>query len=99
MPAKRSLSLKEKAEIIRAHEAGENKHAVANRLGRDRKIIRRVIKNKDAILHEIENGKSVKMKRIKKPKYIDVDASLVGWMKFARSQNIPISGEILKVRQ
>lgn len=97
MPAKRSISLKEKAEFIHANEAGESKHAIAKRVGRDVSVIRRIIDNKEAILHELENGTNGKMKRLKKPKFRDVDISLVGWMKYARSQNLPVSGETMKV--
>ena len=97
MAPKKSLSLKDKEAIIRAKDVGESNYKIAERFDRNPSVTRAVYKRKDSILHAIETGKNLKLKRLKKPRYLDIDISLVGWLKHARSQNIPISGDMLKV--
>jgi IS30 family transposase len=93
---KKSLSIK-KLEIIWANEAGEKKRAIAKRIGRHQKVVQRVLKAKQKILDAIEAGKNPKLKRLKRPRYADVDSSVLGWLKYIRSENLPVTGDLLKV--
>jgi IS30 family transposase len=97
MIPKKSLSLKDKGEIIRAHETGERKRTIANRIGRHHSVVQRVINDKEKIKAALEDGKNAKLKRLKQPRYIDVDASMIGWLKYMRSENVPATGDLMKV--
>ena len=92
-----SHSLKEQRDIVHANESGESRHVLANRFNCDRSTISRLIKRKDKILEALASGKSENLKRIKKVKYLDVEVSLIPWIKEARSQNIPITGDLMRV--
>ena len=76
MAPKKSLSLKDKEAIIRAKDAGESNYKIAERFDRNPSVTRAVYKRKDSILHAIETGKNLKLKRLKKPRYLDIDISL-----------------------
>ena len=45
----------------------------------------------------IEAGKNPKLKRLKRPRYADVDSSVLGWLKYIRSENLPVTGDLLQV--
>ena len=57
-PQKKSLTLKEKIEIIRANEAGEKMTAIVTRIGRHHSVIQGVLNAKQKILDAIEKIKN-----------------------------------------
>lgn len=56
-------------------------------------------KNKQSIISGFEYSSSVKtVKRIKKPTYENIDRAVLKWFEATRTQNLPISGCILKAK-
>lgn len=98
MRSKKALTLQEKEAIIQSSQAGESTHSIAKRIGRDRKVIRRVLENQNKIRGALQNGLNPRLKRLKKPKFSDVDMALFNWFKNMRSQNMILSGDLMKVR-
>lgn len=94
----KNYSLKDHLGIIRSKEAGESIHSIHNRMNCSRTMIQKVLRRKNKILDALAAGKSDKLKRLKKVKYLDVELSLLPWIKEARSQNIPITGDLMRVR-
>lgn len=92
------IELKDKIAIIQAAET-ESVHAIAKRTKRSRKAIQKILKNKETYLHAVEVGKCQKLKTVKKPKFRDIDASMIAWVKNIRSQNETITGDLMKVRE
>ena len=92
-----AVTLNTKKEIIEAAENSSNKTELANQFGIKRPTLQNILKNKEGILAAIDDGNSAKRKRVTKGKHEDVEKSLVRWVKTVRSQNIPVTGELLKV--
>ena len=74
---RKSLCIDEKVLLIRAIEAGEKISDVGRRFGFSRSTVSTIWKNKEKILQAEESGKS--SKKLKKPKYEDLDQAVLSW--------------------
>ena len=95
-----SLTVKRKLEIIDLVEKappGKKKKDIAAELSLPASTLSTVLKNKASLRASHAFGSS-KKKRHRDPSRADVDAALFQWFVAARTQSIPISGEIMKAK-
>lgn len=91
------LSLEDKYKLIKDTEKGTMKKDVAEKYGVPASTLSTILKNKNAIIASFESGTSSGCsKRIKKPFFEKIDKAVLEFFTTARSQNMPISGGILK---
>uniref|UniRef100_A0A915E6V4 HTH CENPB-type domain-containing protein n=1 Tax=Ditylenchus dipsaci TaxID=166011 RepID=A0A915E6V4_9BILA len=57
----------------------------------------RILKEKESVIEAFESGSQAKRIRLKTGKHEQIEEAVVTWLKQIRSQNIPISGDLLKV--
>jgi len=89
------LRVDEKVALIRAIENGEKRSDVGKRFGFSQSTIATIWKCKAKLLRaETEGGRS--RKRIRKPKFENLDQAVFAWYCQQRSNNVPISGPVLK---
>ena len=93
---RKSLDLAKKLEIIKK-SAVTSKHQLARDFNLPTVTIRNVLNNKENILQALEEGKNPKCKRMKQPQSPILEASLLNWIGNVRSQNKPVTGDLLKV--
>ncbi|KAJ2943144.1 hypothetical protein O0L34_g5290 [Tuta absoluta] len=93
---RKSLCIDEKVLLIRAIETGEKISDVGKRFGFSRSTVSTIWKNKEKILQAEGEGKS--SKKIKKPKYEDLDQAILSWFHRQRQNNMPISGPLVKAK-
>ncbi|KAK7501648.1 hypothetical protein BaRGS_00007079 [Batillaria attramentaria] len=94
------LSLKRKLEILDfVEKSKKSKRKLADELGVPRSTLYDILKEKEK-LEERRNSGSASLDTVKHrtANYAELDRRLLDWLKFARSQNIPISGPVLKIR-
>jgi hypothetical protein len=97
-PSKRQvITLDKKKAIIDAATKNKNKTALAKQFKLPESTIRRILKDEEAILKATEEGSIAKRARLTKGKHEEMEEALVLWIKQVRSQNLPVSGEIVKV--
>ena len=96
----KTLSLKEKYEIIKKVQNGEikNKTKFAEDVGIKRTTLSSICANSDKIIGDYEAGGNSNSKRTRKHGFEDVDKYLLKWFKCARDQKVPISGEMLLLK-
>lgn len=93
-----SLTLIQKKEIVE-----KSVHSSYNQLaieyGVSKSTIQSIVRRNEAILDAVDAGGSgAKRMRCRTAKLPDLDNAVLTFLKQARSQNIPISGSLLKVR-
>lgn len=93
---RKSLCIDEKAFLIRAIEAGETKSDVGKRFGFSRSTVSTIWKNREKILQAEESGKF--SKKLKRPKYENLDQAMLSWFHRQRQNNMPVSGPIIKAK-
>ncbi|CAK1553918.1 unnamed protein product [Leptosia nina] len=93
---RKALSIREKAYVIHAIENGEKKSDVGRRLELSHSTVATIWKNKEAIRRAELEGKS--SKKLRKPKFEELDQAILSWLKQQRKSNIPISGPIIKAK-
>lgn len=93
---RKALCVDEKVRLIRAIEKGEKKSDVGRRLGLGPSTVATIWKNKEAILQAELQG--VSSKKLRKPKFEDLDQAMLSWFNNQRQNNVPISGPILKAK-
>ncbi|XP_044579686.1 tigger transposable element-derived protein 4-like [Cotesia glomerata] len=93
---RKSLCIDEKILMIRAIETGEKISDVGRRFGFCHSTVSTIWKNKEKILQAEDKGKS--SKKLKKPKYEDLDQAILSWFHRHRQNNMPISGPIVKAK-
>lgn len=84
---KKSLFIDEKVLMIRAIETREKISDVGRRFGFCHSTVSTIWKNKDQILQAEDEGKS--SKKLKKPKYDDLDHAILSWFHRQRQNNMP----------
>ena len=100
---KNSLSLQTKVDILQeverlAEERG-SKVRIATKFSIPKSTLSTIIKNKDSIIEAYEQSSfAPSKKRMRTAAYPEVEEALVSWLKFARSQNTPISGPVLQTK-
>lgn len=82
--------------MIRAIEKGEKKSDVGRRLQLSQSTVATIWKNKETILQAALEGKSPK--KLRKPKFEDLDQAMLSWFNNQRQNNVPISGPIVKAK-
>uniref|UniRef100_A0A2S2NVD0 Tigger transposable element-derived protein 4 n=1 Tax=Schizaphis graminum TaxID=13262 RepID=A0A2S2NVD0_SCHGA len=93
---RKTLCVDQKVSLIRAIEKGEKKSDVGKRFGFSPSTVATIWKNKDKIL-QAETERS-SCKRIRKPKFEDLDQAMLTWFHKQCSNNVPISGPVLKTK-
>lgn len=93
---RKALCVDEKVCVIRAIEKGEKKSDVARRLKLSQSTVATIWKNKETILQAALEGKT--SKKLRKPKFEDLDQVMLSWFNCQRQNNVPISGRIIKAR-
>ena len=84
--------------MLEAVESGTTNHSeLSRRFKIDRKSIRRILKSKDAINNAVYNGRNFKRAKLRPPKHEELEEILAKWLKNVRSQNVPVSGMLVKV--
>ncbi|XP_050309703.1 tigger transposable element-derived protein 4-like [Anthonomus grandis grandis] len=94
---RRAINLKEKIDIIKSIESGINKSENARRKNMAKTTVSTIWSNREKIKQESEN-KSQRIKKIRNPVRPDVDQALIRWFEVRRTENIPISGPLLKAK-
>jgi acyl-CoA hydrolase len=100
MPPKRvikTLLIQDKFNLIKDVDSGVKKKDVAIKYGVPKNTVSTILKNKEKVIKAIEEGTvSQNCKRLKKGTFENVDRAVVDWFKATRSQNIPVSGALIK---
>lgn len=89
------LSIEEKYKLINEIEDGLKKKEAAEKYGIPANTVSTILKNRESIIASYELGSQCN-KRMKNPKFSNVDKAVFDWFTAARNQNMPISGAILK---
>ncbi|CAG5000171.1 unnamed protein product [Parnassius apollo] len=93
---RKSLCVDEKVFIIRAIEKGEKQCDVGRRFGFSHSTVATIWKNKEKILEAERDRKSYK--KLRKPKFGDLDQAVLTWLNGQRQNNVPISGPYIKAQ-
>lgn len=98
-PAKRKVSTKslhEKNKALKEIENGLSKKEAASKYNVALNTISTWLKNKEKIINAVTKGKNPKTKNLKGGSYDKLDQPLYKYFLNVRSQNIPVSGPMLK---
>lgn len=102
---RQSISIQIKKQIIDAYEADSSKsyNDLAKEFSKDglsltKSNVQSVINAKDKILNAVDNGIGAKRVRLTNAKYEDLEAAVLTWFKQVRSENVVVSGPLLKVK-
>ena len=99
MPAvKRKLKntkLIQKCQIIRQIEKGMTNKEASEKFGVPKNTMSTWVKNKDKLFEGLEQSSS-DAKKMRRCDYEQVDKAVFKWLKWQRSENVPIDGPILK---
>jgi hypothetical protein len=100
MPPKRvikTLSIQDKFNLIKDVDSGFKKKDIAIKYGVPKSTVSTILKNKEKVIKAIEEGTvSQNCKKLKKGTFENVDRAVVDWFKATRSQNILVSGALIK---
>lgn len=91
---RKSLSLKQKFEIIREIEQTNNQSAIVKRGVASSSAISRIWSQKEQIMTAYVS-KPGKIKRLKNSKYLEIEEKLLIWFREIREKGIPISSDLL----
>lgn len=94
---RRAISLAEKKTIIEAAETESNKTKLAERFGIKLGTLCGILKEKEVILEAIDGGSQAKRVHLKAGKHNQLEEALIIWHKQVRSNNVPVSGDLMKV--
>lgn len=89
------LTLDDKVAVIKAVESGAKKADVCRQFSLVNSTVCTILKNKDKILENFNNGKG-HVKKVRLCEKADIDSSLLEWFKQCRAANLPINGPLLK---
>lgn len=89
------LSIEEKYKLINEIEDGLKKKEAAEKYGIPANTVSTILKNRESIIASYELGSQCN-KRMKNPKFSNVDKAVFDWFTAATNQNMLISGAILK---
>jgi hypothetical protein len=99
MAAKRkrnALDLEQKFAIIKDIESGKKQSVVALSLNIAKTTVNTIWSDRDKIKRAFEEASVISRKRLRAAEFDDVENALLKWFNVARSQNVPISGQILR---
>jgi len=92
-----NITMDVKLKVISAFDELKDKSKLAKRFGLKRTTAVEILKRKEKIIKAINNGMGAKRLTLKQPKNPDLEATMLNYAKRVRSQNLPLSGHILKV--
>uniref|UniRef100_A0A914D8E1 HTH CENPB-type domain-containing protein n=1 Tax=Acrobeloides nanus TaxID=290746 RepID=A0A914D8E1_9BILA len=95
-PSKHARTLEVKKAVIEAAEQNNNKSELAKQFNMPRSTIRDILVNKEAILRAIDRGGDVTRARLTPGKHNHLEEELLSWIKNVQSQNISITGTLIK---
>ena len=96
------FTLKEKLEIIDAAKKEPNQSKLAGEISKKwgvevkRTTVKGILSKKDAIEAAIKAGVSSKRMKLTQPHDPKLDEGVLMWLKQARGQNLPVSGDLIK---
>ena len=99
----KSLSIKDKVEILKSLEKRASEYGAKGKIAKEFGIasstLSTMIKDKERIFADFEQSAfKPNRKRLRTAAFEDVEEALVLWLKVIRSQNIPISGSIIRAK-
>ena len=99
----KSLSIKDKVEILKSLEKRASEYGAKGKIAKEFGIasstLSTMIKDKERIFAAFEQSAfEPNRKRLRTAAFEDVEEALVLWFKGIRSQNIPISGSIIRAK-
>jgi hypothetical protein len=89
--------LETKRQIINA-SVGKSSSELSKQFSLPPTTIRTILGKKDSINNAIGEGKDSKRAHLKPAINANLDNAVLLWMKTVRSQNVPLSGPLLKVK-
>ena len=98
---KQTLSLKRKIDLIHAVEMNPEKKRkdTADEFGIKPSTLSGILKGKEKYKYQYYSGQTdVQKMRARPPKHKAVDIALLHWYSYARSNDIPLSGSIMKMK-
>lgn len=96
---RKQISLLDKLGIINDVDSGQKQTTVAEKFGLSRKTVNTIVKNREAILKQQEDGGlSAKRVRLRGASYPKVEEALLLWLRDALAKNIPVNGVLLRKR-
>lgn len=99
-PRKRKvLSLEDRIMVIRRSEKdGESSRKIANSLGVGKTQIQKIIRDRNSIMEQWQDGggSSRKYFKARKCQYADINELVWDWFTVARSKNIPVTGRMIQ---
>lgn len=93
--SRKSLSLRDKVDILRDIETGKSHLAVAKEVGVSRQCISQIWAKKTEILSKF-GKENPTTKKVRPLKFQQIDSALLKWFTVQRNKNIPISGPMLQ---
>lgn len=94
---RKSITLEEKIEIINASGDAKNKCDLGRRFDLNRETIRGILRKKERIVEAAERGMNLQRAHLKKASNEELDEAVFNWAKRMRSQDLPITGNLMKV--
>jgi methylphosphotriester-DNA--protein-cysteine methyltransferase len=94
---RRVISVAEKKAVIEAAQKDNNKTKLAKQFTMPESTVRRILKEKEVVLGAIEEGSQAKRVHLKAGKHQQMEEALIVWHKQMRSNNVPVSGDLMKV--
>ena len=97
-----NFTLKEKKEIIEAAKKEPNQSKLAREMSKKmgvevkRTTVKGILNKKDAIEAAIKAGAPSKRMKLTQAHNPNLDKGVLMWLKQARGQNLPISGDLIK---
>ena len=102
---RQTISIEIKKQIIDAAVADPKKSYadLATEFSNDRltftsENMKRIFRDKDKILNAIDDGISGKRARLTTGRYADLETAVLTWIRQVRSENVAVTGPLLKVR-
>ncbi|CAG9563419.1 unnamed protein product [Danaus chrysippus] len=92
----KTLTLREKFNVINAVKSGTKKKDVAAHYGLPASTLSTIIKNEAEILQRYESSSNLSCKRRRLAEFPDLEECLLTWFKQCRDKNISVSGPILR---
>lgn len=95
---RKSLSIREKIEIIKHLESGVKNKEISKRFGLPSSTVSTLRKNKDIYLNASREDNNSESKKFRKCHLPDVDEALIKWFREKCNEGFPIHGPILKAQ-
>ena len=93
-----ALTLEEKKVILDAYDQNPNASALSKEFDIPRTTIIGIVNAREQIEAALAAGAGMERMRLKPADEPRLEEALVMWLKQARSQNVPIGGDLLRVR-